>query len=87
MTALHAPTTVLSSALVPTLSAFATVAALFLRRSLLAWLALTVLSLPLPSAPSLVRTFTSATALAFVSFNRDARHRLTIPSFLYLFSL
>jgi hypothetical protein len=74
--------------LAPALSVSATVAALFLRRSLPAWLALTAPSVPpLRSVPSLVHTFTSATALAFVSFKRDVPHRLTIVFSLQSLSL
>jgi hypothetical protein len=84
-TAHPAPTMVLSSALAPAPSVFATAVALFLRRSLPAWPALTAqLVPPLLSALSLVRTFTSATVLAFVSSKRDAPHRLTIDFFLHL---
>lgn len=86
-TALLAPTTVLSSALAATPSAFATVAALLLRSSRPAWLALAVRSSPQPSDPSPVRTSTSATVLAFVFSKRDASHRVMVGSFLQYLSL
>jgi hypothetical protein len=86
-TALLAPTTVLSSALAATPSVFATVAALLLRSSRPAWLALTARSSPQPSDPSPVRTSTSATVLAFASSKRNASHRVMVGSFLQYLSL